>query len=226
MSVITVSREYGSLGDQIAKDVAERVGYDYFDKEVLNDAVSAEEIKHIAEEDNGNRVHKHIRELLPGLSRRMGLPYFFTHNSNKKSTWQFDEILEKCEAIPDASAVMDDMQFLIESLWNRKNIVIVGRGGQNILALKPDAIHLRIMGSLEDRCKRVMKHEKLSRESALTKIKLMDRLSACFFRHYFGAEWDDPNLYHLVLNTSFTSREQAAEIILSALTHNKRAETI
>ena len=81
MAVITVSREYASRGEHIAKQIAQRLGYSYFGKEILADVArvantTEDKILQYDEKINEHGLHSFLRKLfVPDFSRLAELPY-------------------------------------------------------------------------------------------------------------------------------------------------------
>jgi cytidylate kinase len=98
-------------------------------------------------------------------------------------------------------------------------MVIVGRAGQAILRGLPGVLHVRVIAPLEDRIRRLREQG----ISGISEIKLTiaerDRASAAYLKRFFGVSWDDPALYHLVLNTGLLDYDLAAEIVVHAAQH-------
>jgi cytidylate kinase len=216
MAVITVSREYGSRGEEIAQELAQELGYGYFDKEILADVArianaTEEQISQYDERDE-HGLRRFLRKLFspPGHSRFIDLSfdYFYLPGETGASiegaaTW-------------DASEVIALFREVIEKLWKRGRVVIVGRGSQKILAAKADTLHVRFIGGIGDRAKYVGHRENMTFSEALEKIEKVDEQRANYLKRYYDADWGNPKLYHLIVNTSMMSNEQAVKVIAGA----------
>jgi len=87
--------------------------------------------------------------------------------------------------------------------------VIVGRGGNIVTRKLPDVLHVRLVGSLEVRVRRLSESRGMTRKTALDFIKREDVGRRRYVKKYFGENIDNPLLYHLVLNTDLISIEEA-----------------
>ncbi|MCZ7541037.1 MAG: cytidylate kinase-like family protein [Anaerolineae bacterium] len=87
--------------------------------------------------------------------------------------------------------------------------MIVGRGGQAILQDIPNVLHVRVTAPEGARIARLQKIEGLGVEAAQQKIARQDRATAEYLGRFFGIRWDDPALYHLVINTGKVGIEGA-----------------
>ncbi len=207
MAVITISREVGSGGDQIARRVCELLGYRYFDK-LLMDEVAREQGISEAEvvdfSEDRYRVRSFIDALL-GRSARVASATTVATTTSGAETRVVQAVDEEM-----ASAFVSAT---IRALRARGQVVVVGRGGQAILRDAAGVFHVRIIARPEDRVHQVVQAEGLIRESALSLIQERDRATAEYLRRFHGIDWADPSLYHLTLNASLLGQEVAAETI-------------
>ena len=224
MSVITISREYGSQAEKIAQQVAERLGYSYFDKEILADVARAarttEDKISLYDEKDEHGLRSFLKKL---FVPEYPFPYYYSPDLPME--WSMYPIergasIEK-EPILKADEVVSFFRHVVEKLWKRGNVVIVGRSSQRILAAKPDTLHVRFIGAIEDRCKNVMQQEGITHSDALEKIQKIDKQRLQYLKHYYNMDGADETLYHLVLNTSLMRIEQAVKVIIAAVCHHE-----
>jgi cytidylate kinase len=78
-------------------------------------------------------------------------------------------------------------------------------------------LHVRLVAPFEVRVARVQADRKLSRQEAEQVVRREDRGRARYWKRYYGADVNDPLLYHLVLNTSRLSCDEAVAVILQAM---------
>lgn len=180
-AIITVARQMGSAGREVARLVAERLGYRLVWREVINQA-----------------------------ARRGGAPEAALAVIDELGLLGIQPSDEEYEAYRLA------VQQVILELAEQGNLVIVGRAGQAILAGRPDTLHVRLIAPLELRAQRVADWQKISLESARAQIETSDRYRRKYLRRFYDQDWDDPNLYDLIINTGRLSLQQAAELICAA----------
>ncbi len=214
MAVITISRQYGSGGDEIAEQVCNLLGYRLLDKRLLQQVavevgLSRDEAVDFSEE------HYRARSFFASLfgprqrvvaevsERTRG-----TAGATEISVVQLDE--EQCIALVRAA---------VNAAYARDNMVIVGRGSQAILADKPGVLHVRIQAPLEWRLARIREKEHLSPVEARSLIDQRDLAAAQYLDRFFHIAWDDPQHYHLVINTGRCDLDLAAQVIVSAAQH-------
>ena len=218
MAIITISRQYGSGGDEITDQVCQMLGYRHFDKRDIAQAAaragfSEEEIASYKDYSEENfKVKKFLSRLMRHATPPSG------HKENSLSTRLADEKL-----FNEASALML-VRRAIETACSTGNTIVVGRGGQMILRDEPNVLHIRVEAPLEERIRRVedwLKHERPAHEpihdlwhNARDLIAERDTESADYVRMFYGADWANPALYHAVLNLGKMDIEQAAQIIV------------
>ena len=97
--------------------------------------------------------------------------------------------------------------------------VIVGWGGQYILAGRPDVHHFRVVAPLEDRARRCTSLDRCESREAKGECERQDRISSGYIKHYFKRSWDDVTAYKLVLNLGAVGFEfdKAMQILKAAM---------
>jgi cytidylate kinase/peroxiredoxin len=203
-SVITISRQLGSGGDEIAIKVSETLGYAYFDKNLMVDiaksiGVSEEEILDFSEDTYKTRS-------------------FVDKVFLRKKPLNMPRSLDGTTAIGkslDEEECLSVIQTVVNGLASRGKTVIVGRGGQAILKNKAGVLHVRVVAPIAVRVERVMESSGLSREDAQRAIEDHDKASAEYLHRFYSVDWDDPLNYDVVVNTGRMSLEAAERLIAS-----------
>lgn len=219
MTVITISREYGSGGDEVAFHLCEVLGYRSFNKQdIIKAAEETAMPKHIAidySEDN--------HEVQTFLDRLFGR----TASPAQKIAWSADPSIATRPERSDVDdvAVLSLVKRAMKSAVRADNMVIVGRGGQVLLKDTPGVLHIRIIAPIEDRIQHVKTQLKAQnndyqadieiRRAAQDLIVNRDMASADYIKKFYDVDWANPLLYHAVLNMSKMSVEQAAEVIVA-----------
>lgn len=228
MTVITISREYGSGGDEVAFHLCEVLGYRSFNKQdILKAAEETAMPKHIAidySEDN--------HEVQTFLDRLFGR----TASPAQKIAWSADPSIATRPERSDVDdvAVLSLVKRAMKSAVRADNMVIVGRGGQVLLKDTPGVLHIRIIAPIEDRIQRVkalLKEQNNEyqadieiRRAAQDMIVNRDMASADYIKKFYDVDWASSLLYHAVMNMGKMNVEQAAGIIIS-MAHAVEAQT-
>lgn len=208
MSVITISRQFGSGGQEIATRLCELLGTSFFDKQSIVEAAIATGLSADSVVDYSEQYHK-----VEGFLQRLGKA--MTGEPGKrpelpKVSWG------GLEARLDDEWWLELVNTAIRSAYERGNVVIVGRGGQMVLRDQPDVLHVRIEAPLEDRIRRMQETQQGTASAARRLIDEHDQASARYLERGFKARWDDPYLYHLLINTGRWELEAASQLIVAA----------
>jgi cytidylate kinase len=206
MAVITLSRQLESGGDEVARLLCEKLGYQYFDKNAMVQVgqeigLAAGVIQNAVD---FKPVTKGLLERWFGSTQRL--------TGGDPSSWTFPALNEALQDLTIAN-LMD----IINAGYKKGNVVIVGRGGMAALQDKPAVLHVRIQAPLELRVKRLQEHENLTPEEAHKKIRERDLSDVEWIKRYFGLDSHDPQLFDIIISTAKYTPEQAADLIVSAL---------
>ena len=223
MAVITVSREYYSRGTQIARQVAQDLGYNYFDKNILTEVARAANTtaKQISRYDEKceDGLKGFLKKLfVPEFSRYLDFPYYYYPSEFLMDSYpvERDTAFEE-DLIPTEAETLGFFQHVIEKLWKLDNVVIVGRGSQMILANLPNTLHVRFTAPVADRIERIIADQGIVYPLAQKEVEDADKQQAQYIKYSYDADWADPKHYDLVLNTGSMSDEQAAKVIITAI---------
>jgi hypothetical protein len=131
-----------------------------------------------------------------------------------------DRLLELKDMMDDVFGLLPDGWKMVEHtsetmlhLAALGNVVLVGRAGNIVTRKLPDVLHVRLVGSLETRARRLSEIRGMTRRSSLDLIAKEDTGRRRYVKKYFNADIDDPKLYHLVINTDLVSIEGAANML-------------
>lgn len=194
--VITISRETGSGGHTIGKLLAERLGYAFYDKEIVASAAKAMGINEKLILENGeNMSDQDYIDMKSGF-----IPHY------KKQEVPYEEIKEAQDKV-------------IRSIAEKGDCIIVGRGADYILRGREDAFHVFIHASMEHRVRRVQRHEGVTdqEERIRKELEQKDRSRATYYRYFSQQEWGRVENYTLSLDSSTFTKTQCAELIIRAL---------
>jgi cytidylate kinase len=182
--VITVEREYGSAGVEIAQGLAERLGWELVDHALVRKVAQECNVESSLVESHDERCdpwyHRLSKAFWQGAPERTLAP---------SSSQGFD-----CEEM------VEHVCKLIEEAADRGNCVIVGRGAACILSSRIDAFHIFVYGCRKEKLEYARKQ--ICPETTLEKMEHVDRDRAAYIRRYFGLEWDNRKLYDLMINSA------------------------
>ncbi len=206
MQAVTISREYGSGGGEIAARLARMLGWRLLDHEAvvqvaqqLGISVADAEAQDEHVESLGMRLLNGLSLIQPPMSNAMQIV-----------------------SLPNDSMYHETMHRVVESALTSGHVVIVGRGSQMQLKERRDILHVRVVAPLEQRIAYVMQREGLNRESAQARIHYKDSGRARYLQTQYHQSPADPLLYDLVINTAVLSLDDATHLVHSALAYKAR----
>lgn len=204
MRAVTISREYGSGGGEIASRLAKRLGWQLLDHALIERVASE-----LATSPEEAEVHdEHVEGALTRALTSM--QYLYPDGLANLPP----------EAFLSDEAYWKTMNRVIKTAVGRDHTVIVGRGAQVLLANRPDVLHVRIIAPLEQRVRYVMQREEVNQATATSRIHRKDRDRARYLEAEYHRKPEDASLYDLVLKTSFLDFDSAVALICLAL-HSK-----
>ncbi len=212
MPVITVSRLTGSGGAEIGQQLAERLGADYLNTQIIREVaqrLGISEATAAAYDERAEPFVERLERVLwqsdPSLApvSRPGLPIPFESN-----TQAFVEVTRQ----------------LVREAANTGNVVIFGHGAQFILAQQPGVLHVRFVAPLPARVERVMRREGIGRTEAERRVRTEDQRRADHIREHYQADWRAPDPFHLLLNTALWDTEACIRLVLQAVEELKRQQ--
>lgn len=198
--VLTIAREYGSGGGSIARRVAEKLGWKLLDRALVERMARAAQVDPELAQRHDERVDSWL------------------HRISRKGLWYggFDAAV----TIPptevfDAETMAELARSLIEEAYARDNCVIVGRGAQCVLQNRRDVLHVFIYAPWPERVARVRERTPAALDVENV-IRTVDQRRAGYIRTYFGCDWTDPHLYHMLLSSEL-GEEEVARIIIETI---------
>jgi cytidylate kinase len=203
--IITVEREYGSGGGEIACELAKRLGWKVWDHALT------EEIAKVANVECS--TVERCEERVDGTFQR--LVKVFLRGSYERSI-----------PLPGAETFDTDRfvavgQQVMEKVAQAGNCVIVGRGAPYFLRLQADAFHVFLYAPHAEKLNRLLKVGKSVKE-AQELLDTIDRDRITFVKRYFNADWPTRCLYHLMINTA-VGNENVISTILNTMRSLERA---
>jgi cytidylate kinase len=202
MRAITISREYGSGGGEIASRLASHLGWELVDHEIVARIAQDLEISEEEVEIHDERGESTVSHIL--ISMRAIHPALFT-------------VSPSMAILTDPALYHQALSRVVEGAIAGGQVVIVGRGSQVILGDRRDVMHVRIVARLAHRIAYVMKREGLDRVSAQNRIQVKDQDRTRYLQTYYHRRPDDTALYDLSVNTSIIGLDNVVELILQAL---------
>lgn len=192
--IITVSREFGSGGRSIAKKTAERLGYKYYDKEL---------VRQVAQQTGF--APKFIEEQGEYAPSKNKLAYAFTVPGTAG-------IMDGMSA-PDY--LWNAQRKVILELAKEGNCVIVGRCADAILSDRDDCLNVFIHASKQYRAERIVRLYGESDKSPEKRLDEKDKKRSVNYSHYTGRDWGVSQNYHIALDSGVVGEDNCVDIIVN-----------
>ncbi len=203
--LITISRQYGAGGSQVAAMVAQTLGWRVVDNELV-ERVAAR--AGLAPEDVAQREER-VSTFIERLARTV--------------VAATPELVVPPEAGGTAPTLSEaDLvritERVVEEVAAEGRVVLVGRAAPAVLARERDAIHVKLVAPRDWRVRVAAERLGVSAEEASTITDETDRMRSRYHRQYYQRDWADPVSYHMVLNTAALGLEGATEVIVGRAT--------
>lgn len=191
-TVITIGRSYGAGGRTIGKKVAEQLHIPYYDSEIL---------EKVAESSGLSRKFLQSVDEKPVECSMLYRSVGFTSSAYEK--------------IADQAA--QAQREIIEKVAAEGPCVIIGRSADQVLAGKHKLFRVFISSSRENRVRRIMEREGLTREKAEKKVARADRERAAYYNQRSNVRWGDAAGYDLCLDADWFHVDGACRIIAACV---------
>ena len=183
--IITISRQRGSQGRHIAGLLAEKLGYDFLHREVIDKICESTGYRRMIIESLDDKVRHWIELWFEGIFKG---PYV------------------------DASDYFKHLYRVIMSIAELGGVVVVGRCA-NFIVPADRGFHVRVVCSLSKRIETLVRYQDYSPDAAEKEIKEFDRSRAELVRRNFHRDINDPMAYDMILNTTFIDSDRALSLI-------------
>lgn len=192
--VITIARQFGSLGRKIAQNMSEKLGIEFYDRDIVDEAAKKLNLPaSVINEEEESAV-----KVLGTAFARMAFPLGAGTSDVQ------DKIFEAQENV---------IKFLVD----RKSCIVVGRCADYILSEQPNSMHIFIYAPYESRVKNSIEQLGLSEKEAKRMIREVDEARDLYHMHYAGFKPDDKNFKHVMVDSSLLGIEGTADYLVAMI---------
>lgn len=192
--IITIGRQFGSGGKEIGKRIAEELGIDYYDKELLaleakTSGMSVEYLENIDEKEANSFLHSLVLGSMPLLAH-----------------YQAGRTVE--------TIAMQAQRDAVREAALKGSCVIVGRCADYFLRREENLTRIFICADETERIERVSRRENISMQDAKEKIHRMNKVRRSYYNFNTDQEWGAASNYDLCVNVSRRGIDKTVELIL------------
>ncbi len=199
--IITISREFGSGGRTIGRQVAEKLGIPFYDKELVDQIALESGFAPNYVEEHGE--HSPGRSLFAYAFAPQGVPGVMNGLSTADFLWSV-----QCN--------------VILQLADQGPCVIVGRNADYILKDREDALHVFVFADEPFRAERIVRLYGESEKSPEARLHEKDKRRRVNYQHYTGRTWGQAQNYDLCLDTGVLGVEQCTDIIVNIVKNSQK----
>jgi cytidylate kinase len=208
--VLTIEREYGSGGGEIASRVAKTLGWTLYDQLLTN------EIARLMECDC---------QVVSEREEKRDPVFYRLLKAFMKGSHEGSQNAPRLKMV-DADCIREATETVVKQAAERGKCVIVGRGSAYYLQARRDAFHVFVYAPFDEKVKRLRAGGRQEKE-AIQLAETVDRDRAAFIEQYFAVEWPDRHRFHLMINSTI-GEEAVVETILNgiAISDGRKTEPV
>jgi cytidylate kinase len=206
IKIITIEREYGCGGGEIAQLLAKQLGWKLWDQLLTGEIA---------------RLARCPEAVVEAREERRDPLYYRLFKSFLRGSFEGSLNAPKLNLV-DSETIVKITRRVVQHAADKGNSVIVGRGSQHFLKDRPDTLRVFLYALREEKVRRLLARGKTQQEAEQL-VDTVDRERADFIQRYFHVEWPDRAIYHSMINTAIG--DQAAVHMILAFREAYEAKT-
>lgn len=184
--ILTIGREFGSGGREIAQKLAEHYNLQLYDNNLLREVLNKEDVQE-------KKFEKYDEK-----QRRIGIY----------------RTVRGMDSSPENIIASKQFDFIKKKAESGDSFVVVGRCAETVLKNHPAVISIFVLGDKEEKLKRIMKLHELSSDEAKKLIKEKDSKRKKYHNSYCDIKWGDSRNYELCINSSKLGIDGTAKFLI------------
>jgi len=196
--IVTLEREFGSGGGGIACELARRLGWKLWDRQLTSEIAQRAQVAESAVALCDERVDSRLYRLAKAFWRGS-----YERGISLDASYAFD-----------TDRMMTMVGEIMSTIAAEGNAVIVGRGAPFFLREREDTFRVFTYAPHDEKIRRLLAMGKCL-EEAEDLVENVDKERKAYIKHYFNADWPTRSLYHLMINTVVGDENVIATILNS-----------
>ena len=201
--LITVSREFGAGGTDLAREVGARLNWPVLDHDIVHRV--AERLR--MNDGTVEPFDEHPPSLLARIATVLIVPL--------PGMYSYPTVGE----VPTHDAIADATRRVIEDAAKSLPLIVVGHGAQCIFEDRTDTLSLRLSAPLNVRQSRIAARQKIGHPQAAELVRRADEDRQAYTQRYFHRDWRSELLYDLQINTGTIGISEAATMVTRLVEH-------
>ena len=197
--IVTVSRQIGAGGSEIASRVAAALQFRLVDNELIDRVALQAGLSRTQVANREERAPGFLERLVRALSR--SVPELQSAPADRPPE-------------PEEKTLVAATEKVVAELAAEGRVVLVGRAAPAVLSGTLDALHVKIVAPVPFRIARIREVDRVDEREAERRLRESDANRARYHRHHYGRDWSDPANYHMVLNTGSLGVAGATDLIV------------
>jgi cytidylate kinase len=198
MAIITVSRQYGSGGSEVAERVARALGWKLYDNAVVEEVAQRLRMTPAEVASREERVPSLVERMASAMA--LGAP-------------EMMPVVGDLVAQPSEERMVMVTRRVIEDAVRAGPAVLVGRGAQCMLASRTDALHVYCYAPMEELVRYAVEVLDVPFHEAARKVAEVNHHREAWVKHHFQRDWRDLSNYDLCVNTARLGLDGSAELV-------------
>ncbi len=199
--IITISRQYGAGGSEIAARVAKALGWRVVDNELVERIAARAGMSPEEVAEREERVPTFVERLARTLVA--ATPELVVPPEAGGTVPQLEE-----------ADLVRITEKVVAEIAEEGEVVMVGRAASAVLARRRDALHIKVVAPRDYRIRVAAERLGVTPEEAAKVVDDSDKMRVRYHRQYYQRDWNDPVHYHMVLNTQALGMDGVVDVIV------------
>lgn len=182
--IVTIGREYGSGGKEIGEKLAAKLGFNFYNKNLITETAKKTGID---------------EKLFEDVDERQKESFWYTLTMGMLSS---SDSLNSLTEIPTNEKLILEQFKTIEQIAETENCVIVGRCSNHILKNRKNVINIFVYAPLENKIERISRLYNLDEKETKKQIAKVEKERRTYYNYFTNGEWGSKNDYDLCIDSS------------------------